>query len=304
MLLLRASARLFTAFEQSHRIYASYLTDKEEAPILAPILRPDAGRPPTARNAWPTARAARWPSRRPRRRSTATSTIPQIDDTIPPFRPGPEPSGLTAGAWLKRWGVGLAGWGVFVLVIYLTLGQTPQRLPQPRRPHDRVPRRPHRHGRRRAHDAGADLRLRLRADHGDRHRRHLRRRHQDRRLVEALAPGLRGHPPGALARARQHPRLAPRRGHHRLRQVQLRRRAHQRHPLQGHRLRADDGRRAAHREGRHARRRRAPPREHQDDAQAQADDRGRSVSAPASSSASPRSAAARCSPCSSSCSIR
>ena len=48
---------------------------------------------------------------------------PQIDDTLPPFRPGPEPSGLTAGAWLKRWGLGLAGWAVFVLVIYLTLGQ-------------------------------------------------------------------------------------------------------------------------------------------------------------------------------------
>ncbi len=47
---------------------------------------------------------------------------PDIDDTLPPFRPGPEPSGLTAGAWLRRWGVGLAGWGVFVLVIYLTLG--------------------------------------------------------------------------------------------------------------------------------------------------------------------------------------
>ena len=45
--------------------------------------------------------------------------------------------------------------------------------------------------------------------------------------------------------------------------------AHQRHPLQGHRLGADDGRRAAHREGRHARGRSAPPREHQDDAAAQ-----------------------------------
>ena len=47
----------------------------------------------------------------------------RIDDTIPPFRPGGAPSGLTAAAWLKRWGVGLAGWGLFVLVIYLTLGQ-------------------------------------------------------------------------------------------------------------------------------------------------------------------------------------
>jgi uncharacterized membrane protein YfcA len=47
---------------------------------------------------------------------------PEIDETIPPFRPGPEPSGLSAGAWLKRWGLGLTGWGVFVLVAYLTLG--------------------------------------------------------------------------------------------------------------------------------------------------------------------------------------
>ena len=47
---------------------------------------------------------------------------PEIDDTLPPFRPGPEPTRLTAGAWLKRWGLGLAGWGVFVLVVYLTLG--------------------------------------------------------------------------------------------------------------------------------------------------------------------------------------
>jgi uncharacterized protein len=48
---------------------------------------------------------------------------PEIDETIPPFRPGPEPSGLSAGAWLKRWGVGLAGWGLFVLVVYLTAGE-------------------------------------------------------------------------------------------------------------------------------------------------------------------------------------
>ncbi len=47
---------------------------------------------------------------------------PEIDETIPPFRPGPEPSGLSAGAWFRRWGVGLAGWGVFVLVVYLTAG--------------------------------------------------------------------------------------------------------------------------------------------------------------------------------------
>ena len=47
----------------------------------------------------------------------------EIDRTIPPFRPGPEPSGLPAGAWLRRWGAGLAGWGLVVLVVYLTLGQ-------------------------------------------------------------------------------------------------------------------------------------------------------------------------------------
>ena len=48
---------------------------------------------------------------------------PEIDETLPPFRPGPEPEGLPAGAWLRRWGVGLAGWGLFVLVVYLTFGQ-------------------------------------------------------------------------------------------------------------------------------------------------------------------------------------
>ena len=47
---------------------------------------------------------------------------PEIDETIPPFRPGPEPSGLTARAWALRWGVGLAGWGLFVAVMYLTFG--------------------------------------------------------------------------------------------------------------------------------------------------------------------------------------
>jgi uncharacterized protein len=63
-------------------------------------------------------------------RSDALATVadggdvfdPQIDETLPPFRPGPVPSGLTAGAWLRRWGIGLGGWAVFVLVIYLTLG--------------------------------------------------------------------------------------------------------------------------------------------------------------------------------------
>ncbi len=46
----------------------------------------------------------------------------EIDDTIPPFRPGGEPTRQTTGAWLKRWGVGLAGWAVFVAVMYLALG--------------------------------------------------------------------------------------------------------------------------------------------------------------------------------------
>ena len=46
----------------------------------------------------------------------------EIDETIPPFRPGPEPTAMSTGAWLKRWGIGLAGWGLFVLVMYLTLG--------------------------------------------------------------------------------------------------------------------------------------------------------------------------------------
>jgi hypothetical protein len=47
---------------------------------------------------------------------------PEIDETLPPFRPGGEPEGLTPAAWLRSWGVGLAGWGLFVAVVYLTLG--------------------------------------------------------------------------------------------------------------------------------------------------------------------------------------
>jgi len=47
---------------------------------------------------------------------------PGIDDTLPPFRPGGEPTGQTAGAWLKRWGIGLAGWAVFVAIMYSTVG--------------------------------------------------------------------------------------------------------------------------------------------------------------------------------------
>jgi hypothetical protein len=57
--------------------------------------------------------------------STADDEVydPEIDETLPPFRPGPEPEGLPAGAWFRRWGVGLVGWGLFVLVVYLTFGQ-------------------------------------------------------------------------------------------------------------------------------------------------------------------------------------
>jgi uncharacterized protein len=47
---------------------------------------------------------------------------PEIDEAIPPFRPGGEPTGQSAGAWLKRWGIGLAGWAAFVAVMYVTLG--------------------------------------------------------------------------------------------------------------------------------------------------------------------------------------
>ena len=157
----------------------------------------------------------------------------------------------------------------------------PERLPEPHRPDDRLPGRADRHGRRRAHDPGADLRLRLPADHGYRHRRHLLRRHQDLRLVEALAPGLRGHPPGALALPRQRAGGARRRGRRDLRQEPLRRRRGHL-PVPGHRLGADDGRRAADREDGHPRRPEVPPREHQDVDEAQ----GRPPSASASSWAS------------------
>jgi uncharacterized membrane protein YfcA len=47
---------------------------------------------------------------------------PEIDDAIPPFRPGGEPAKQTAGQWLQRWGIGLAGWAAFVAVMYLTAG--------------------------------------------------------------------------------------------------------------------------------------------------------------------------------------
>jgi uncharacterized membrane protein YfcA len=47
---------------------------------------------------------------------------PEIDETIPPFRPGPEPTGVWTHSWKIRWGLGLSGWAVFVAVMYLTLG--------------------------------------------------------------------------------------------------------------------------------------------------------------------------------------
>jgi uncharacterized membrane protein YfcA len=47
---------------------------------------------------------------------------PEIDDTIPPFRPGGEPRRQTARAWLTRWGIGLAGWAVFVAAMYSVVG--------------------------------------------------------------------------------------------------------------------------------------------------------------------------------------
>jgi uncharacterized membrane protein YfcA len=47
---------------------------------------------------------------------------PEIDETIPPFRPGGEPARQTAAAWLRRWGIGLAGWAAFVALTYLTVG--------------------------------------------------------------------------------------------------------------------------------------------------------------------------------------
>ena len=131
------------------------MTETESNTVAAPVIVPATGDPLAAA-------------------ASADGEVfdPEIDDTLPPFRPGPEPSGLTAGAWIKRWGVGLAGWGVFVLVIYLTLGQnlngylsiaglmvgflvglTGM-------------------GGGALDDPGAHLRLRLRADHGHRDRRH------------------------------------------------------------------------------------------------------------------------------------
>jgi uncharacterized membrane protein YfcA len=47
---------------------------------------------------------------------------PGIDEAIPPFRPGPEPTGVWTHSWKVRWGLGLGGWALFVAVMYLTLG--------------------------------------------------------------------------------------------------------------------------------------------------------------------------------------
>ena len=47
---------------------------------------------------------------------------PEIDETIPPFRPGPEPTGVWTRSWKVRWGLGLSGWALFVAAMYLTVG--------------------------------------------------------------------------------------------------------------------------------------------------------------------------------------
>jgi uncharacterized protein len=47
---------------------------------------------------------------------------PEIDATVPPFRPAPEPTGVRTRSWKVRWGLGLGAWAVFVAVMYLTLG--------------------------------------------------------------------------------------------------------------------------------------------------------------------------------------
>ena len=229
---------------------------------------------------------------------------PEIDDALPPFRPGGEPAGQTAGAWLKRWGVGLAGWAVFVAAMYLTAGHhlngylsvaglmigflvgltgmgggalmTPVLVFvfgfQP------------------TMAIGTDITYAAVTKIAGSYK-HWRQGSVDIPLALWLALG--SIPASLLGVV-----------HHRLREEPLRGRADQRDPLQGDRLGADDRRRAAHREGRHARRRSAPPREHQDDAQDEGGDRRPRASARGSSSASPRSAAVRCSPSSSSCCIR
>ena len=217
----------------------------------------------------------------------------------PAVPPRPRAAGRHAPWHGSRWGLGLAGWALFVLAVYLTLGSTSTATSAS--PACMVGFLVGLTGM----GGGAlmtpvlDLRLRLRADDGR------------SAPTSPTPPSPRSPAPGSTgARARW---TSPWRSGSRSAasrppspawppiayvKSNYGDRAHQRGALQGHRLRADDGRRAAHREGRHARRRRAPPREHQDVAQAQGDDRRASASAPASSSASPRSAAARCSPCS------
>src|SRR5450756_2247083 len=41
-----------------------------------------------------------------------------IDDTLPPFRPAPQPT----GAWKRRWALGIGGWAVVVAATYATVG--------------------------------------------------------------------------------------------------------------------------------------------------------------------------------------
>jgi uncharacterized membrane protein YfcA len=45
-----------------------------------------------------------------------------IDETLPPFRPGPQPTGVGSHAWKIRWGLLGGGWALFVAVAYLTAG--------------------------------------------------------------------------------------------------------------------------------------------------------------------------------------
>ena len=197
---------------------------------------------------------------------------PEIDETIPPFRPAPEPSGLTAGAWLKRWGVGLTGWGVFVLIAYLVAGDhlngylsiaglmvgflvgltgmgggalmTPVLIFV--------------FGFEPTMAIGTDVAYAAVTKIAGSWK-HWRQGSVDIPLALWLALGsipasLLG--VAAVAYVKR----------------QLRRR-HQRVPVQGDRLGAHDGLRAARREGRHARGRRPPPREHQDDTTAEDHDR-------------------------------
>ncbi|MBE3032265.1 MAG: hypothetical protein IMZ74_03590, partial [Actinobacteria bacterium] len=43
---------------------------------------------------------------------------PDIDDTLPPFRPAPEPT----AAWKKRWALGIGGWAIVVAAVYAGFG--------------------------------------------------------------------------------------------------------------------------------------------------------------------------------------